>query len=160
MSLKKDEKENDFEHTLSVAGNSTIVAAVKRYMALIEGGSPPTTDHFCLEYPDIADELRLCLAGLVLVENGFGRERTPELPNSNPKEMSTDSETPAALGDFRIVRELGRGGMGIVYEALQLSLGRHVALKVLSFASGLDPIRLQRFRNEAQSAAQLHRCTQ
>src|SRR5207244_10129118 len=60
------------------------------------------------------------------------------------------------LGDYRIVRKLGRGGMGIVYEAVQLSLGRRVALKVLPFAAALDPKQLQRFKHEAQAAAQLH----
>src|SRR5262249_43419509 len=60
------------------------------------------------------------------------------------------------LGDFRIIREIGRGGMGIVYEAEQLSLGRRVALKVLPFAATFDAKHLQRFRNEAQAAAQLH----
>src|SRR5205823_5970144 len=60
------------------------------------------------------------------------------------------------LGDYRIVRELGRGGMGIVYEAVQISLGRRVALKVLPFAATLDPRQLQRFHNEARAAALLH----
>jgi WD40 repeat protein/serine/threonine protein kinase len=60
------------------------------------------------------------------------------------------------LGDFRLVREIGRGGMGIVYEAEQLSLNRRVALKVLPFAATMDPRHLQRFRNEAQAAAGLH----
>src|SRR5262249_31099153 len=55
-----------------------------------------------------------------------------------------------ALGDFKIVREVGRGGMGVVYEAEQLSLGRRVALKVLPFAATLDPKQLSRFRQEAQ----------
>src|SRR5262249_34074118 len=62
----------------------------------------------------------------------------------------------AALGDFRIVREVGRGGMGVVYEAEQLSLGRRIALKVLPFALTLDPRHLQRFKNEARAAAHLH----
>ena len=60
------------------------------------------------------------------------------------------------LGDFRLLREVGRGGMGVVYEAEQISLGRRVALKVLPFAATLDPEQLQRFKNEAQAAAQLH----
>ena len=60
------------------------------------------------------------------------------------------------LGDFQIVRELARGGMGIVYEAVQLSLGRPVALKVLPFAATVDSRQLQRFRIEAQAAALLH----
>src|ERR1700719_3666759 len=73
-----------------------------------------------------------------------------------------DSVTPATiqpegpLGDYRIVREVGRGGMGVVYEAVQISLGRQVALKVLPFAAALDAKQLQRFKNEAQAAAHLH----
>jgi WD40 repeat protein/serine/threonine protein kinase len=63
---------------------------------------------------------------------------------------------PGVLGDYRLLREVGRGGMGIVYEAEQLSLRRRVALKVLPFAAVADPRRLQRFRLEAQVAACLH----
>jgi eukaryotic-like serine/threonine-protein kinase len=59
------------------------------------------------------------------------------------------------LGDFRILRQVGRGGMGIVYEAQQISLGRRIALKTLPFAGLLDPRRLQRFQNEARAAASL-----
>jgi tetratricopeptide (TPR) repeat protein/predicted Ser/Thr protein kinase len=59
------------------------------------------------------------------------------------------------LGDFRMIREVGRGGMGVVYEAEQISLGRRVALKVLPFAAALDARQLQRFQNETRVAASL-----
>ena len=60
------------------------------------------------------------------------------------------------FGKYEIEREIGRGAMGIVYEAEQISLRRRVALKMLPFAALLDERRLARFTNEAQAAAQLH----
>ena len=59
------------------------------------------------------------------------------------------------LGDFRIVRELGRGGMGVVYEAEQVSLQRRVAVKILPFAALVDRRQLERFRIESRAAASL-----
>src|SRR5262249_48733918 len=71
--------------------------------------------------------------------------------------LATESDPLACtLGDFRIIREVGRGGMGIVYEAEQMSLQRRVALKVLPFAGAMDSRQLQRFKNESLAAAQLH----
>ena len=60
------------------------------------------------------------------------------------------------LGDFRLLREIGRGGMGVVYEARQLSLDRRVALKVLPPTLGMSPQSAQRFEREARAAAKLH----
>src|SRR5438874_13404291 len=60
------------------------------------------------------------------------------------------------LGDFRLVCEIGRGGMGVVYEAEQVALGRQVALKVLPTEAAADPSCLQRFVCEARAAARLH----
>ncbi|MFL5245303.1 MAG: protein kinase domain-containing protein [Gemmataceae bacterium] len=69
---------------------------------------------------------------------------------------TTHSSGHQRLGDFQIERELGRGGMGIVYEARQVSLNRRVALKVLSGGLGLTPKAIQRFHREAEAAAKLH----
>jgi len=69
---------------------------------------------------------------------------------------SSDSDNLRRLGDFELLRELGRGGMGIVYEARQVSLNRKVALKVLSGSLGLTSKAVQRFRREAEAAAKLH----
>jgi serine/threonine protein kinase len=142
----------------SAAEDPRVVDAVKRFMAMMESGNAPEVNAFCKEYPDIASTLEPCLAGLAMLQKGFGVKRPLD---ENPTHFagsiaSIDGSMPSALGDFQIVKEIGRGGMGVVYEAVQLSLGRRVALKVLSFAGALDAVRLQRFRNEAQAAAQLH----
>src|SRR5438132_820567 len=81
--------------------------------------------------------------------NDAGSRSTSPSPSTQTPELGQ-------LGDYRLIREVGRGGMGIVYEAHQISLNRRVALKVLPFAAALDPKQLQRFKNEAQAAAQLH----
>jgi WD40 repeat protein/serine/threonine protein kinase len=79
--------------------------------------------------------------------------------HGNPTAESPDGAAPVAperLGDFRILRVIGHGGMGVVYEAEQVSLGRRVALKVLPQALRLDPTRKARFEREARAAARLH----
>ncbi len=63
---------------------------------------------------------------------------------------------PQRLGDYLLLRLIGSGGMGMVYEAIQESLGRHVALKTLPFHHLGDATRLERFRREARAAARLH----
>ena len=75
---------------------------------------------------------------------------------SQAKMVSVTSPHIRTLGDFQLVREIGRGGMGVVYEAVQISLNRRVALKVFPFAAVLDQRQLQRFKTEAQAAAGLH----
>src|SRR5206468_2637962 len=65
-------------------------------------------------------------------------------------------QEPSVLGEFRIIRELGRGGMGVVYEAEQTSLHRRVALKVLRFGVVADEEAMRRFQREAETVARLH----
>ena len=91
---------------------------------------------------------------------GAGLPTPPERPTEGLQRHVTDSSEDdpngPRLGDFRVIRELGRGGMGVVYEAEQHSLGRRVALKVLPFAAAIDPRQIARFRVEAQAASHLN----
>jgi serine/threonine protein kinase/Flp pilus assembly protein TadD len=134
-----------------LAQDARVTLAVEEYLALWDAGRRPDRQEFLARHPDIALALAECLDGL-----DFIRSAAPGLRES-PRLSAADAIQPEGpLGDFRIVREVGRGGMGVVYEAVQISLGRRVALKVLPFASTLDPRQLQRFKNEAQAAAHLH----
>jgi hypothetical protein len=133
----------------SATGEDAELAEVlERYLAALETGGAPTTEQLLARHPALAARLERCLASLRFVEGV-----APELTISG-----TDAGEPCEnrrLGDFRILREVGRGGMGVVYEAEQLSLARRVALKILPFAAVLDPRHLQRFKNEALAAAHL-----
>jgi WD40 repeat protein/serine/threonine protein kinase len=131
-----------------------VIAAVEEYCAALNSGRKPDRQAFLAAHADIADALAKCLDGLEFVHAAAPRL---SLFGKGASVAAGDEIRPlAAVGDYRIVREIGRGGMGIVYEAEQLSLGRRVALKVLPFAAAMDAKQLQRFRIEAQAAAHLH----
>jgi serine/threonine protein kinase len=119
----------------------------QRYRA----GQRPALQEYIDRHPDLADEIREFFPAMVEMEQ--------------VKEERGQVSEPAAagplpplerLGDYRIIREIGRGGMGVVYEAEQLSLGRRVALKVLPRQLLIDTRTKQRFVREAKAAAKLH----
>jgi serine/threonine protein kinase/tetratricopeptide (TPR) repeat protein len=118
---------------------------LEAYLTALERGESPDRDAFLAGHPRHAVELARYLPWVELLYEAKPRG-----------DAAANPPMPARLGDFRIVGELGRGGMGIVYEAEQISLKRRVALKVLPFASMLDERQLARFKNEALAAAQLH----
>jgi WD40 repeat protein/serine/threonine protein kinase len=135
-------------HTASNT-DSQLVQILDRYLEALQAGTPPSKDEILAQYPELADDLEACLASLEFIRQGAIKEREVE-------NLPVSGLVTGVLGDYRIIREIGRGGMGVVYEAEQISLGRRVALKVLPFAAALDPKQLQRFKNEAQAAAHLH----
>jgi serine/threonine protein kinase/WD40 repeat protein len=117
-------------------------------------GEHPSIAEFVTRHPELADEIRELFPALVVMEE-IGKEDSAASPSAGRPRLP-DPLTSEQIGDYRIVREIGRGGMGIVYEAVQESLGRQVALKVLPRRSAGDAICLARFRREARSAAGLH----
>jgi len=122
-----------------------LLQAACEYLADLEAGKVPSREGFKTRYSGLGEALDECLDAIELAHSiGKKTKPTQSLLTAEP------------LGDFRIICEIGRGGMGIVYKATQLSLGRSVALKVLPFAASLDHRHLQRFQFEAQAAAQLH----
>jgi serine/threonine protein kinase len=131
-----------------------VIQAVQDYLAALQAGRRPDRRQLLAAFPALADDLAECLDGLEFLQ-AAGPRLLPPAGGPAPAVPSVDLFEEQPLGDYRIVREIGRGGMGIVFEAVQTSLERRVALKVLPFAAGLDSRQLQRFKNEAQAAAHL-----
>src|SRR6266545_5306487 len=123
---------------------------VERY----RNGEHPALSEYTDRHPDLAADIRDLFPALVQIES-----LKPPADATGPCEptaASSDRTKPESLGDYRILREVSRGGMGVVYEAEQMSLGRHVALKVLLPHGLMNPTSLERFRREVKAAARLH----
>ena len=120
----------------------------------LRDGERPGLTEYADRHPELAAEIRDLFPALEMMEQ-YGSVAGPAT-GPHPQTATADGTMPRQLGEYRILREVARGGMGIVYEAVQESLGRHVALKVLPFQSLADANHLERFRREAQAAAKLH----
>jgi serine/threonine protein kinase/tetratricopeptide (TPR) repeat protein len=139
---------------VAAEADNLLIEAVQQYQLALDQGDPPDRAAFLRRFPEIAADLSGCLDSL-----HFLRSIAPQLNADTAANLPQAGAAPAnsstQLGDFRILREIGRGGMGVVYEAEQLSIGRRVALKVLPFAAMLDRQQLNRFKNEARAAGTL-----
>ncbi len=120
----------------------------------IRAGERPEIADYCQTYPEHADMIRSVFPSIQMVERASQREAQHRRSGSSGSAVALS--IPQALGDFQLIREIGRGGMGVVYEAEQKSLKRHVALKVISALIAGSEKQLKRFRREAESAASLH----
>ena len=122
------------------------------YVARLRSGDQPAIEEYVAQYPDRADELRSLLPAAALLERIAVSSRLDAQCGSKG---ATAIQLPQEFGDFTILRVIGSGGMGIVYEAFQQSLGRHVALKAMSLPALLNAKHLERFHYEAKAAARL-----
>lgn len=115
-------------------------------------GEFPSLTEFVERHPELETEIRDLFPAVAMMEQA---EVTGVIPNSAAA-VTIDGHELKQLGDYRIIREIGRGGMGVVFEAVQESLGRHVAIKILPWQSVVDNRQIRRFQREARVAASLH----
>src|SRR2546421_10895636 len=135
----------------NLSAQDSLADLVEELTARLKGGEAVDLEGFVAAHPSQASELRRLYPALRLLAD-VSRSGDSPFP---PAESDAEGSALGELGDFRLLREVGRGGMGVVYEAEQISLGRRVALKGLPFAATMDSRQLQRFVNEARAAASL-----
>ncbi len=124
------------------------------FAARLREGLSPSIDDYIDSHPELADDIRATFPSIAMMEKLSRKEHTERKFEIQTSRLIGDSlET---LGDFQIVREIGRGGMGIVYEAVEQSLKRRVALKVLGPNAAGSQKQVLRFNREAEAAARLH----
>ncbi len=139
----------------SESHSALVLELAEEFLERYRQGQRPSLKEYADRHPDLAAEIREVFPAMALMENialadeSLAGGETPPGGGSPPEVLQQ-------LGDFRIIREVGHGGMGVVYEAEQVSLGRHVALKVLTRKMLLEARQRRRFEREAKAAAKLH----
>ena len=142
----------DFLGTKTSNQQERLAEVLDEYLCAVESGESLDMSELLIRYPDLSEPLQEYLPSLAWLRAGFA-----DLNDLDAPAPTTDfTSPPRRLGDYELLRQIGRGGMGVVYEAQQQSLDRRVALKILPFASMLDRKQILRFQNEARAAAQLH----
>ena len=134
------------DHSASGIELDDLVAqVVDEYLERLKSGDPPKLEEFVERYPEIGHVLKTLIPAL---------NATQQCDNSVDGSFAHGRYK--QIGDFRILRQIGRGGMGVVYEAEQVSMQRRVALKVLPLAGLVDELKIHRFQNEVRAVAALN----
>ncbi|MFM7515496.1 MAG: protein kinase domain-containing protein, partial [Pirellula sp.] len=128
-----------------------------KFVSQLRAGLSPSIDQYALDHPEHAATIRSVFPSLVIVEKVSAKDATESLASTNSLPKSpTGQNHHRNFDDFHILRCIGQGGMGVVYEAIQESLQRKVALKVIHPGASVSTQNRNRFRREAESAAGLH----
>lgn len=138
--------------TKKISKEELLEKIVADYTRRIRSGKAPNISAYQNKYPELALEIEDLLASVAMIE-GLKLEASNGQANDGKDSELTGLRQ---LGDYLLIREVGRGGMGIVFEAVHQSLGRRVAVKVMRRRDIDDEKYIARFRREAQSAAKLH----
>ncbi len=125
-------------------------AAIAEYLEAVEGGGPADPRYWLDRYPDLADQLGDFFAAEARFDHLVAPLRATPLPAADP-----GAALPRAVAGYDLQGELGRGGMGVVYRAVQRALNRPAAVKMIRSAEWATPDERRRFRWEAEAAAAL-----
>jgi serine/threonine protein kinase len=136
--------------------SARVLELAEEFLARYRRGESPSIEEYVDRHPELADRIREVFPAMAMVEEIAMGDESIKSESSVGSSRGSPLTTPNRLGDFRIIREVGRGGMGVVFEAEQISLGRHVALKVLPHQGTAGSVKLRRFLFEARAAARLH----
>ena len=136
----------------SESRSGLVLELAEEFLDRYRAGQRPALKEYIDRHPDLAGEIREVFPAMAMMEHIALADET--IDADQPEAIAVPHLE--QLGDYRVLREVGRGGMGVVYEAEQVSLGRHVALKVLPPQSLKDVKQRRRFEREARAAAKLH----
>ncbi len=139
----------------SESKSGIVLELAEEFLERYRQGQRPSLKEYIERHPRLAAEIKDVFPAMALMENIAIADESLADDATGPARQ-TEQAPPEHLGDYRILREVGRGGMGIVYEAEQVSLGRHVAVKVLPGKTFVDDQQRRRFEREAKAAAKLH----
>jgi WD40 repeat protein len=137
-------------------GDERLASWVAALVDRISSGELLDLDALAHEHPEGVERARRLIPALAIMARLGAPSSQFAVEPTGPSAVAAGFEPGRSLGDFRTIREIGRGGMGVVYEAVQTSLNRRVALKILPMTSADDPRKLKRFQIEAQAAALLN----
>src|SRR5262245_30320725 len=139
----------------SESKSAVVLELAEQFLERYRRGERPSLKEYIDRHPELAGEIREVFPAMAMMENIAISEESPD--GDRTGDVPTRATPPLdRLGDYRIIREVGRGGMGVVYEAEQVSLGRHVALKILPSQFLRDAKTRRRFEREAKAAAKVH----
>jgi len=139
----------------SESRSEIVVELAEQFLERYRRGERPSLKEYVDQRPDLAEEIREVFPAMAMMENIALADESID-GRQETEARGTTAAPLQQLGDYRIIREVGHGGMGVVYEAEQVSLGRHVALKLLPQKLLLSAKQKQRFEREAKAAAKLH----
>ena len=141
----------------SESQSAVVMELAEEFLQRYRQGQRPSLKVYIDRYPELASEIREVFPAMAMMENIAIHDDSLQGDETEPPNTRAHkSPLPQQIGDFRIIREIGHGGMGVVYEAEQVSLGRHVALKILPLQMVRDRKQRLRFEREAKAAAKLH----